>query len=154
MKADYFSEDVTEFLTLLDTHSVAYLIVGGEAVIYHGRARLTGDIDIFYRRGRENVEKLFQALLEFWDNEIPGIEAADELSQPGVIIQFGVPPNRIDLLNNISGVGFEEAWENRVIESIPTKKGSVQIYFIGKNELKKNKHAAARPKDNDDLNYL
>jgi hypothetical protein len=40
MKASYFSDDVQEFLKLLGAHKVKYVIVGGEAVIYHGYARL------------------------------------------------------------------------------------------------------------------
>ena len=59
MKSSYFSIDIQEFLYLLSKHQVKYLIVGGEAVIFHGYARLTGDIDIFYDASPDNVEKLF-----------------------------------------------------------------------------------------------
>jgi predicted nucleotidyltransferase len=48
VKASHFSEDIQEILALLAKHQVKYLIVGGEAVIYYGHARLTGDIDLFY----------------------------------------------------------------------------------------------------------
>ncbi len=47
MKATYFSKDIREFLRLLFEFRVRYVIVGGEEVIYHGYARLTGDVDIF-----------------------------------------------------------------------------------------------------------
>ncbi len=53
MKATCFSDDVQEFLRILAVHKVKYLIVGGEAVIYHGYARLTGDVDfVFESSGR------------------------------------------------------------------------------------------------------
>ncbi len=97
MSKSFFSEDIIEFLYLLFKYEVNYLIVGGEAVIYYGHARLTGDIDIFYKRDNKNILKLFNALNEFWNNDIPGLNHQKELMQEGVIFQFGVPPNRIDL---------------------------------------------------------
>jgi len=65
MSKTFFSSDIVEFLFLLNKHKVKYIIVGGEAVIYYGHARLTGDIDIFYDRGKENCIRLFEALSEF-----------------------------------------------------------------------------------------
>jgi len=62
----YFSPDVLEFLALLARHDVRYLVVGGEAVIHYGHARLTGDIDLFYGVRPDNAERLFEALAEFW----------------------------------------------------------------------------------------
>jgi len=44
---EHFSPDLCDFLALIAKHQVRYLIVGGEAVIYYGHARLTGDLDIF-----------------------------------------------------------------------------------------------------------
>ena len=125
MNHTYFSQDVQDFLECLAKHEVDYVIVGGEVVIYHGHARLTGDIDIFYRLEESNVEMLFAALTEFWSGDIPEIDTPEQLSHQGMIIQFGLPPNRIDLLNDLSGISFEEVW--------------------------KNKEAANRPKDADDL---
>ena len=72
----------------------------------------------------------------------------------GVIIQFGSPPNRIDLINSIAGVGFEEAWAGRVDAVLVTADGDVPLPFIGLEALVKNKRAAGRPKDLDDLSYL
>lgn len=154
MNATYFSSDIEEFLRLLGIHRVRYVIVGGEAVIYYGYARLTGDIDIFYEVSSENVVKLYKALTEFWSDDIPGIESAEELLEMGLIIQFGVPPNRIDLINRIDGVTFQEAWDGRKTTVLEGQQESIPIYFIGINELIKNKEALRRYKDLDDLRYL
>lgn len=154
MTSSYFSDDVKEFLSLLAEYDVRYMIVGGEAVIYHGRSRLTGDIDIFYDLSNANIDLLYSVLLKFWDDEIPGISQKIELKDPGIVIQFGVPPNRIDLLNEISGVSFQEAWSNKITESLTFNREEFPIYYIGKPELKKNKKSAGRPKDLDDLDYL
>ena len=121
MTAAFFSKDIVEFLFLLNKYKVDYLIVGGEAVIYYGHARLTGDIDIFYGRGKENCNRLFQSLKEFWNDDIPGIKNHRELQKKGAIFQFGVPPNRIDLINLIEKVDFSTAFNNRVFEKINYK---------------------------------
>lgn len=150
----YFSQDIFEFLYLLSKHKVKYLIVGGEAVIYYGHARLTGDIDIFYELSDKNVNNLFSVLEEFWDHNIPGIKNKSELIQTGMVFQFGVPPNRIDILNVIEGIQFKEAWINRKEVKIETSNKIFNIYYIGLKELIKNKEAVGRFKDKDDLNFL
>lgn len=64
--AAHFSPDIQEFLRLLHTRRVRYVITGGEAVIFYGHVRLTGDIDVFYDRRVENAQRLFRALNDFW----------------------------------------------------------------------------------------
>ena len=155
LTADLFSRDVLDFLLLLHKQDVRYLIVGGEAVIFYGYARLTGDIDFFYEATLENVKRLYEALREFWKGNVPGITAAQEFLQVGLVIQFGLPPNRIDLVNQIDGVKFEEAWHNKEIVQL---KGAglndVCIFYLGRKDLIRNKRAAGRPKDLDDLRFL
>ena len=75
MKASHFSLDVLDFLLLLSIHKVRYVIVGGEAVIYYGFARLTGDIDFFYEPTAENARRLYRTLDKFWRGSIPGIQS-------------------------------------------------------------------------------
>jgi hypothetical protein len=139
----YFSPDISAFLRLLSGGGVRYLVVGGEAVIHYGYARLTGDIDIFFDASRGNVERLFSVLQKFWQGEVPGIADAHELAEPGAIFQFGVPPNRIDLLNRIDGVSFGESWENRTEIVVPSPGGDVPVRYIGLAELIRNKAASA-----------
>ena len=148
-----FSPDMCDFLILLHKHKVKYMIVGGEAVIFYGYARLTGDIDFFYERSQENVEKLFRALLEFWNGSIPDLEGAGELLELGLILQFGVPPNRIDLINTISGVEFEDAWPLRKSVSLAGRSPTV-ILYLGLHSLIQNKKASGRDKDLDDVEHL
>jgi hypothetical protein len=78
MNPDYFSDDIAEFIRLLHKFGVRYVIVGGEAVIYYGYPRLTGDVDFFYGGSKENRSALYAALLEFWDGSIPGIQAVSK----------------------------------------------------------------------------
>lgn len=152
--SSHFSPDTLEFILLLRKYNVRYLITGGEAVIYHGYARFTGDVDFFYDRARENATNLFRALHEFWDGNIPGVDSTEELTQEGLILQFGRPPNRIDLINRIDGVSFEEAWPVRTEAILESESGDIPVYYISLEKLIENKKAAGRPKDLDDLKYL
>jgi predicted nucleotidyltransferase len=154
MKASHFSRDTQEFIKLLSDHRVKYVIVGGEAVIYYGHARLTGDVDFFFEAGTENVLRLHDALKEFWAGDIPGIRNPEELMEAGIVLQFGVPPNRIDLINRIDGVSFEEAWRDKTEMNIEISGGLVVVYFIGLKQLIQNKKAIGRPKDLEDLKFL
>jgi len=149
-----FSSDCYEFIQKLNLHNVEWVIVGGEAVIYYGYTRLTGEVVFFFRSDEKNVENLWQALYDFWDGQIPGEITKHDLKEPGYFIQFGIPPNRIDLMNKIDGVEFDEVWQNKVTESVETDNENIEIYFIGIDELIKNKTVSGRAKDMEDLNYL
>lgn len=154
MTVSHFNTDFRDFLIALSRNAVKYLIVGGEAVIYYGYPRLTGDIDIFYKLSNENSDGLYAALSEFWDESIPGIKSKDDLMEEKVIIQFGAPPNRIDLINYINGVSFDEAWRSRLVEKIKFNNKFHEINYIGLDALIKNKEALKRNKDMEDLKYL
>lgn len=149
-----FSRDTIEFLRLLARYRVRYVIVGGEAVIFHGYPRVTGDVDFFYENTPANVERLFGALSEFWSGRIPAVSSPRELRRRGLILQFGRPPNRIDLLNEIDGVRFAEAWRSRVLVRLDTPAGTVIARYIHRRPLLTNKRASGRPKDLDDARYL
>lgn len=154
IKGAGFSEDILFFLRLLSRHRVRFLVVGGEAVIFHGYPRVTGDIDFFYENTPANARRLHAALLEFWAGRIPGVRSAEELREPGVILQFGRPPHRIDLMNQIDGVSFRAAWPSRVRVRLATRSGPVAVPYMDLSCLLKNKRAAGRAKDLEDLRYL
>ncbi|RPI98073.1 MAG: hypothetical protein EHM31_12385 [Candidatus Aminicenantes bacterium] len=154
MMPPHFAQDVQDLIFLLFKHKVRFVIVGAEAVIFHGFARLTGDVDIFYEPSLENRDHLFLALTEFWGGKIPGIKTVAALAVKGTVVQFGYPPNRIDLINEISGVGFPEAWKGRRTQIHMIKQMPLRVPYIGLSALIKNKKACGRPKDLEDLKYL
>ncbi len=154
LDASAFSPDTLDFLQALYHAEVQYLIVGGEAVIYHGYARVTGDIDFFYAADDLNAQRLFAALHAFWKGPPPGVAAPAELQEPGVIVQFGVPPRRIDLINRISGVTFDDAWPERVRVEVRTPAGTIPVWYLGLDALIRNKRASGRPKDLVDVDFL
>jgi hypothetical protein len=137
----HLQSDLREFIALLNSLKVEYLVVGGHAVAFHGHPRFTGDIDFFIRATSENAERVLRALDAFGFGSL-GVKAAD-LTEPGQVIQLGRPPNRIDILTSISGVDFDSAWPSRA----PADLDGHAVNFIGMDDLLKNKHAAGRPKD-------
>ena len=140
---------------MLAKHGVRFLLVGGEAVIYHGYPRLTGDVDFWYEQTLENATRLFASLREFWGGSVPGVSAETDLTQPGVVVQFGRPPHRVDLVSAIDGVSFAEAWAHRVSESLDLPDGRRHpLEVIGLSELVRNKRTAGRHKDLDDVEHL
>jgi hypothetical protein len=84
------SKDLREFVELLNSNGVEYLVVGGFAVSYHGFARYTGE-DFLVRPSEENSRRVLAALAQFGFGSV-GIHAEDFRS-PDKVVQLGVPPN-------------------------------------------------------------
>lgn len=140
--------DFREFLQLLNSRNVKYLVVGGYAVGHHGFPRTTGDIDVWIAVNPENASAMVAALKEF-GFDVPALNEELFLEE-GRITQMGVPPIRIEILTKISGVQFEQCYANRSVTDID----GIPINMIGLNDLKKNKQAAGRLKDLNDLENL
>jgi predicted nucleotidyltransferase len=140
--------DLREFIALLNSHNVEYLVVGGHAVAFHGYPRFTGDIDFLIRTTPVNVQRVLRVLQAFGFGEL-GIGEGDVV-EAGRIVQLGHPPNRIDLLTSISGVDFESAWESRV----ETMMDDQPVKLIGWEDLVLNKRASGRQKDLADVEKL
>jgi len=142
------SSDLREFVALLNSNEVEYLVVGAFAVGYHGYPRYTGDLDVLVRPTLENAGRVLRALSQFGFDGI-GISIAD-LQTPERVIQLGVNPNRIDLLTAISGVSFEEAWVSRCDADLD----GTPVHFIGRAALIRNKEATGRARDLGDAEEL
>ena len=140
--------DFKEFLKLLKAHGVKYLLIGGYAVGYHGYPRATNDIDIWIEISPNNAERMVKVLREF-GFDTPDL-SPNMFLQDQNIIRMGVPPMRIEVLTRISGVSFEEAYSERVIDRID----DVGVSLISLRQLKINKKASGRHKDLDDLEHL
>jgi hypothetical protein len=141
-------KDLREFIELLNSNSVRYLIAGGYAVAIHGHPRMTGDIDIFVEISEANAVKIEKVLVEFGFASL-GLAAKDFL-EPRTIVQLGYPPNRIDVLTSLSGVTFEEAWARR----LEVDDAGLSLPFLSRDDVLANKAATGRPKDLADLDAL
>ncbi|HNR31919.1 MAG TPA: nucleotidyltransferase [Candidatus Hydrogenedentes bacterium] len=140
--------DFEELFRLLEKHGVDYVIVGGYAVAFHGYPRFTKDIDIFFDPSPANVARLRAALVAFGfeEQDLP----EDAFSTTDSVVSFGVEPSRVNLLNEIDGVAFAEAKRN----SVRGAYGSVEVSFIGRDDLIQNKRATARAQDKVEIDQL
>jgi len=144
------SHDYEEFIAALNAHGARYLVVGAHAVAFHARPRATKDLDILIEPTADNARKVLDALRDFFGGADLGYTVED-LSAPDWIIQLGVAPVRIDLLNEILGFSrFEDAWKNRVAGHF----GTVATYYLGLEDLIHAKEAADRPQDRADVRVL
>ena len=140
--------DLREFIALLNSRAVEYLVVGGHAVAFHGHPRFTGDIDFLIRPTAANAVLLLDAIREFGFGSLP--LTPEDFTTPERIVQLGRPPNRIDILTSISGVEFDDAWKGRV----PAKLDEEPVNFLGFDALIRNKTASGRDKDRSDVAKL
>lgn len=137
-------------MAALIAENSVFLVVGAHAVGVHGVPRATGDLDIWVRPDAENAPRVWRALVEFGAPvEVTGLTPSD-LEKPDMVYQIGLPPRRIDILTEISGVDFDEAWSSRVTSWV----GDLEIPFLGREALLRNKKASGRPKDLADLDIL
>lgn len=140
--------DFKEFLRLLNTHGVEYLLIGGYAVGYHGYPRATNDMDIWIAIHPDNAERMVTVLRVF-GFATPEL-SIDLFLQDHSIVRMGIPPMRIEVLTTISGVQFAACYAERVRALID----GVDVNLISLPSLKVNKQASGRYKDLDDLDHL
>lgn len=140
--------DFKEFLNLLKSRGVRYLLIGGYAVGYHGYPRATGDMDIWVAVSPGNADRAVETCREFGFST-PDL-VPDLFLREQSIVRMGIPPARIEILTTISGVSFEECYERRVDVTLD----GVEVSVIGLADLKVNKQASGRYKDLMDLDHL
>ncbi len=142
--------DFVDFLAALLAVEARFLVVGAHALAVHGVPRATGDIDIWIDRSPANVALVWRAMVAF------GVPASalgvgpSDLETPETVIQIGLPPRRIDVLTDVTGLTFDSAWASRVLHRVDT----IEVPFIGRDDLVRNKRATGRYKDLGDLESL
>jgi hypothetical protein len=142
------NSDFEELLSAFNANGVKYLIVGGYAVMLYSEPRYTKDLDVWVEASEENGAKVFRALAAF-GAPLAGLTPADFAAE-GFFYQLGRPPARVDILMSVDGVTFEEAWPNR--REAPL--GTMPAWFIGREDLIRNKRASARHIDLHDAELL
>ena len=129
---------------------VEFLVVGAHAMAAHGVPRATGDLDLLVRPSDENARRVLEALRAFGAPvDVHGIRETDFRTR-GTVYQVGLPPRRIDLMTELSGIGFDEALSSRLELEID----GMMIPFLGLDALRRNKAATGRDKDLLDLDLL
>ncbi|MBE0426633.1 MAG: hypothetical protein IBX72_08300 [Nitrospirae bacterium] len=141
-------KDYRELLELFNKHKVKYCIVGAFAVAFYAIPRYTKDLDILIEPTRANGRRILRALKEFGFGMLN--LSADDFAHEGRIIQLGYEPVRIDILSSIDGCTFTEVWKNKTKGYY----GNEAVYFIGIEDLIKNKRVSKRKQDRADIDIL
>jgi hypothetical protein len=144
------NSDFKDLLICLGREGVEFVLVGAYALAFHGAPRATGDIDVFVRPTAANAERVWRALGAFGAPLAAAGVRPSDFAAPGIVYQVGLPPRRIDILTQISGVTFDEAWASRVLAEIDGQ----PIPFLGREALIVNKRASGRLKDLADVQRL
>ena len=142
--------DQRDLLCAFNAEGVEYLVVGGHAVNVHGVPRLTKDLDVFIRSNEANSGRVFRALVRF-GAPIQGFSPADFAGHEDDVFQIGVEPNRIDILQAISGVDFDAAWERRELFEV---EDGLTAPFLSLDDIVANKLLVGRLQDLADADHL
>ncbi|MDQ2817113.1 MAG: hypothetical protein M3T49_02720 [Candidatus Eremiobacteraeota bacterium] len=140
--------DFSDLLSALNAERVKYLIVGAHALGFHGRPRFTKDLGVWVEPTPENAARVFRALAVF-GAPLDDLSEA-ELAQRDLVFQIGAPPIRIDIMTSITGVRFEDAWNDKENSTY----GDVPVRILGRQHLVANKRATGRTQDLVDLETL
>lgn len=144
------NEDFRDVLAELLTARARFLVVGAHAVAVHGIPRATGDLDVWIDTRTDNVPRVWSALVRF-GAPVETLEVTkQDLAKPGVVVQIGFPPRRIDIMTSVTGLLFEAAWSSRITHQVD----DLEVPFIGRAALLENKRATGRPKDLADIDAL
>ena len=140
--------DFKEFLQLLRSAKIEYLLIGGYAVGHYGFPRATGDLDIWVATHEENASRLVKALRQF-GFDVPELNKS-LFQEAGHVVRMGVPPVRLEILSSIDGVEFQDCYLRRETAEID----GVEVDLISLADLKTNKRASGRHQDLNDLEKL
>ena len=135
-----------DLLKSLNGQGVAYMVIGGWAVMHHGYIRYTGDIDIWIAVSTDNADRLIRALAEFCGGTADKRTIVDERKT----LEIGKPPLRVHIMCDISGVDFDRAYPQRV----QTEWEGIPVSVIGLDALLTNKRATGRMKDRADVEFF
>ena len=142
------NQDFVDLLRAFIDADVRFLGVGAYALAHHGRPRATGDLGIWVEATAANAPRVMRALAEF-GAPLTSVSAAD-FSQPVVVFQMGLPPRRIDLLTELTGLTFADAWPGRLRAAF----GPLEVDYLGRDAFIRNKRATGRTRDLADIEDL
>lgn len=144
------TQDFADIITCLNRRNVSYVLVGAFAMAYFGYRRATGDIDILVEPSLENSQRVIDALKEFGAPQTSLSVPNNYFSHEGNFYQIGIPPNRVDIITQISGVPYANAKSHATLGNI----AGLNIPILSLELLIRNKMASGRAKDLIDLEEL
>lgn len=142
------NRDFRDLLSEFSTHGVEFLVIGAHALAAHGHVRATKDLDVWVRPSRENAARVLEALRAF-GAPLSDVSLGD-FEKPGITFQIGVDPVRIDVITEVNGVTFDDAWRRRLAVTID----GLAVPVLSREDLIANKRATGRLQDLADIEAL
>lgn len=143
-------EDFRDILVELHRARARFVVLGGHAVAFHGHPRATKDLGILVEPTSENAQRVYAALAAFGAPLSAFEVTVEDFAAYDGVLQLGIPPRRIDIINRADGITFAEAIADG--ESFELEGRTIPV--IGRGALVKNKRAAGRPQDIADVAVL
>lgn len=143
-------ETFAYFCDCLNRFDIDYVVVGSEAVAFHGVPRYSLDFDVFVRPTHANLFRMKAALEAFGLPDLAADIDPEVWARTRATLRLGEPPFQIDVLLQLTGVEYEPVRRAAVAGSY----GDVTVRFIGRSDLVVNKRAAGREKDLADIRAL
>lgn len=138
------------FCACLNKYDVDYIVVGSEAVAFHGAPRFSADFDTWVRATRANLFRVMAALEAFGLSDLAREIDPEVWAKTQSTLRIGEPPLQIDVLLQLTGVSYDLTATN-VVDG---EYGTAAVRFLGLDDLIRNKRAAGRPKDLSDVAAL
>lgn len=145
--------DYRSIFEALDRHDVDFVVIGAVALVLHGSARVTRDLDVCYSRQRHNLERLTHALGPFaptlrgapsdlpFTLDVPTLEA-------GLNFTLQSTAGDLDLIGEVVGIGAYPAVRRL---SLLMNVYDLDVRVLSLDGLERAKRAAGRLKDLADL---
>ena len=143
------TEAFWQFCAGLNRYGVDYLVIGSEAVAFHGVPRFSLDFDIFVRPTTANLFRVKAALEALGLGDLSEVDP-EVWAKSRALFRIGESPLQIDILLQISGIDYQAA----TADAVDGAYGDVAVKFIGRRALITNKKASGRPKDLADVDLL
>jgi hypothetical protein len=143
-----WNEDYKDMLCALNAEGVEYILVGAYALAAHGFPRATLDMDVWVRPSADNAARVCAALRRFGAPTANITET--DFAREDMVVQIGVAPRRVDIVTSVSGLTFETARRNALVQELE----GVSVPILALPDLIQNKLAAGRPKDLADAELL
>jgi hypothetical protein len=144
-----FLKEHRQVLDVLTEVDAEFMITGGYAVIFHGYPKVPGDLDIWLNPDIENKCKVLDALRKL-DLPMETIDQIVKHEMDNFSLSYWEEPLKVDFITQVTGVSFEEAFENRVTGVF----GNFKVPFIGLDQLLKNRITNNSMQDQAEIDVL
>lgn len=142
--------DFRDLLIELHDAGAQFVVLGGHAVAFHGHPRATKDLDVLVRATEDNAQHVYRALAAFGAPLSSFEVSAEDFATYDGVLQIGLPPRRIDIINRADGISFDDA----IADGDSFELDGRRVPVIGRAALLRNKRAAGRPQDLADVEAL